>query len=108
MERLKILLDSKQIDEETFLFLNNLNKKIEKWNKNDKERFITHTAIAITRIKNKKKVDSLDPIIVEQIVNNAKYKNGCIMFKSFFKKLNLKIPKNEKNYLLMHILKYAN
>ena len=108
MERLKILLDSKQIDEETFLFLNSLNKKVEKWNKNDKERFITHTAIAISRIKNKKKVDSLDPFVIKQIINNKKYKSGCIMFKNFFENLNLKIPKNEKNYLLMHILKYAD
>ena len=108
MERLKFLLDAKQIDKQTFLFLNILNKKIEKWNTNDKERFITHTAIAITRIKRKEKVDSLDPFVVKQIVNNAKYKKGCTIFKDFFKNLDLKIPKNEKNYLLMHILKYVD
>jgi transcriptional regulatory protein LevR len=108
MKRLEILLNSNQIDKETFLFLEKLNKKVKKWDKNDKQRFLTHTAIAITRIKKKEKVDSLDPLVVKQIIGNPEYEKGCALLKNFFKDLNLKIPENEKKYLLMHVLKYVN
>ncbi len=70
MKRLKVVLDSKQIDEKNFLFLNNLNRKIEKWNKNNRKKIITCNEIMTSKIENKKKVNKLWLIKFKERINN--------------------------------------
>ena len=67
-----ILLDSKKTDEESFLFLNNLKKKLERQNKDDKKRFVNNISIAIFRIKNKKKMNPFYLIKFRESINNEK------------------------------------
>lgn len=106
--RLVILKDSGQIDEEIY-------KKIIKiiamfntiWDIELKEEngamLITHLCIALQRVKNNCPVEKIDKELYEQVKKNKYFKTCQKALYDIKKEINMDIPQSEESFLMMHL-----
>jgi transcriptional regulatory protein LevR len=106
--RLVLLKDSGQIDEEVFdktlkvidLFQSELNIILTEENG---AMLITHFSIAFQRMKNKKNIDNVDEETALQVRKDKNYIAAEKIIKEVEKIINIDICENEKIFLALHV-----
>ncbi len=106
--RIQLLKDSNQIDEETYENLLAIIKLLkDRWGitltEENGAMLITHMSIALKRIKDNNTVNPLEEDLQEQLRGEAFYSKAEEILEDIDKKLELKLPENEKEYMIMHI-----
>ena len=106
--RLKILMDSGQISEETFETL----KKVigmfkNKWSilltEDNGAMLITHLSVAIERIKKGEEIKGIDSEIYSQIKNHCEFAKCRQVLKDIVYEAEINIPEYEETFIMMHL-----
>jgi transcriptional regulatory protein LevR len=107
-ERLIILRDAKQIDEDIYSkMLKIIALFKEKWNieltEENGAMMITHLCIALQRMKNKDAVEKIDEDICEELKKNNYCEKSKQAIKAMEDEIGFVIPDCEKNFIIMHL-----
>ncbi|CAM9103110.1 PRD domain-containing protein [Mycoplasma todarodis] len=108
MNRLKILLKANVIDQEIYDTCSKIESDCKNWPQDDKERFITHLAMALSRIKKGEKVDPMSPMIANELKSNQNFNEAETNLKEMLIDFDYPIVEDEKMYLMLHILNNFN
>lgn len=108
-EKLTILKENDVIDETTYedmqVALNLLKQEAVIIEEDEADTFITHLAMATSRQrKNEEQVDSVDPMIKQEIEAALEYKKAVAIWKQLSEKINVDFPKNEDDYFYLHLV----
>ncbi|WP_352404390.1 PRD domain-containing protein [Sporanaerobacter acetigenes] len=64
---------------------------------------VTHLAMALSRIKKGKKIESINEELFEEVRKTKTYNELPEYYKKIEDELNIIIPKEEKNYIALHV-----
>ena len=106
--RLKILLDTKQIDEKNFQNIVKLIEIVEEElliivSGEKGSMFVTHMAIALMRIQKGEYVPPMDKDLLDEIESSIAYKSIPKVIDKIEQELNINIPESERGYIALHL-----
>lgn len=107
-ERLNLLKESGQIDKSTVQNLHDFIKIIEdrlnvKITEENGSMFVTHMAMAITRIKAGEEITPLEDSLLEELESTPVYHEIPILISKFEKESGIIIPQSEYGYISLHL-----
>lgn len=107
-QRLDLLEKSGQIDGSTVENLEDFVKIIEntlsiKITEENGSMFVTHMAMAITRIKADEKITALDDSLLEELKSTSVYEKIPFIIEQFEDKSGIIIPETEYGYIGLHL-----
>lgn len=106
--RLQILKDAGQISQENHnAMLKIISMFDQKWGikltEENGAMFITHFTVAFERIVRSEELDSMNEDTLREIRDNKNYNKAKEMLKEIEKELEIKIPENEGNFLMIYL-----
>ena len=104
MERFKILKENKLITNETYNYIENTVIFLEKKGYKKHETLTTHLAIALERLKKGEDIDPANDHTLKMIKESPDLNKAKSLYKELFSNPPVKISKNEKTYLILHLL----
>ncbi|MDO4431984.1 MAG: PRD domain-containing protein [Aerococcaceae bacterium] len=114
LEKLKILQDSKVIDEDTYQFALNVLANFKELEliqaDNEADVFLTHLAMADSRRKlNDYSIGEMDKFILDEVEKNEHYMQSKEIWESISKKYTRdNFSDNEKHYIYLHLTNLLN
>lgn len=107
-EKLKVLLKSGVIDEETNAYVRDVLQYLLKNNiissEDQADIFLTHLAMAHMRQKEDDAVSQMDDIIKSEIENNERYEESQQLWKIIDNMSELQFGESELHYFYLHII----
>ncbi|MFM1515263.1 PRD domain-containing protein [Helcococcus ovis] len=113
-DRLQILLNSSVINEKTYKNSLNIYEKYFKKKNYDKDKvsvFMTHFAMALSRVENNQMIEKLDEHVFKQVIESQMYEmanNIWISIKKDLLESGIIISENEQGYFLLHLANIFN
>ena len=106
--RLDLLEEAGEIDSSTKESVANFVKAIEnkyfiKVTEENGSMLVTHLAMALSRIKKGKKIESINEELFEEVRKTKTYNKLPEHYKKIEDELNIIIPKEEKDYIALHV-----
>jgi transcriptional regulatory protein LevR len=106
--RLIILKDAKQIDEDIYTKLLNIisifKRKLDiELTEENGAMFITHLAVALQRIKKGQPVNTPEEDVFSEVRNSQYFSKASLMAENIEKTVGIYIPEGEKKFLIIHV-----
>ncbi|MDO5329582.1 MAG: PRD domain-containing protein [Coriobacteriia bacterium] len=102
--RVNILKDADIISEEIANFAYQVIEELDDSYSDDMcEMFTTHLVMALSRVEKNEPVETLDPIIFEEVKQNEHFKDAQLNYDKLMKDSKYALPEQEKEFLLMHL-----
>lgn len=112
-ERLVILQQAGQIDDATVKSIEKFIKLIEeklniKVTEENGSMFVTHIAMAISRLKNGEEIAPLDDLLLSELKGTRIYPKIPSLIKELEERLKINIPESEYGYIALHLANLGN
>ncbi len=104
MKKFSIMLEKGVISQKTFNYVEEIINKLESKGYTKNDELTTHLAIAIERLFKGEVIDPVNDITQKSIDKNPNLEEGKEIFDWLFFNPPVEISKNEKQYLMLHIL----
>lgn len=106
--RLQILKDAGQISQENYNAMLKIIRMFDrKWGikltEENGAMFITHFTVAFERIARAEELESMNADTLKEIRENRNYSSAREMLKEIEKEINIRIPENEENFLMIYL-----
>jgi hypothetical protein len=106
--RLRLLKESGQIGEETFLLMRGLVRMLEErtrqeMNEDNSAMLVTHFAIAAERLRHGENVGAMEEAIRAQVLSSPHHEYAVSLLNEWLRELNVTDAGNERDFLLLHL-----